>query len=126
MPRRVVVGVDGSTASNRAASWAAGLVAETGGEVVVVHAAGLLARQTATVGSSSWCEPFEVAGVPYRWVVAEGNPVLALLHVAADVAADLVVVGKRGSGGFPGLQLGSTSQELVAHSPVAVVVVPAS
>jgi nucleotide-binding universal stress UspA family protein len=56
--------------------------------------------------------------------VSDGSPVLALLQAATDAAADLIVVGRRGSGGFPGLLLGSTSHELTAHAHLPVVVVP--
>ena len=52
----------------------------------------------------------------YRAELREGNPVTALLELADDVAADLVVVGNRGVGGFPGLQLGSTSTQLAQHA----------
>jgi len=122
--RRVVVGLDGSMGAGRALTWAAALVADDGGEVVAVHVAGLLQRAHAEAALQPWCAPLRDAGVAFRSMVVDGNPVLALLQVAADVGADMVVVGKRGSGGFPGLQLGSTSQELVAHASLPVVVVP--
>ncbi|GAA3357774.1 universal stress protein [Saccharopolyspora gregorii] len=48
------------------------------------------------------------------------KPVRALLSHAAQ--AQLVVVGARGRGGFTGLVLGSTSQQLVQHSPCPVVI----
>ncbi|MDA8072623.1 MAG: universal stress protein [Actinomycetota bacterium] len=122
--RRVVVGLDGSVDAGRALAWAAALVADAGGELVAVHVTGLLARAHAEAAMQPWCAPLQDAGVALRCMVVDGNPVLALVQAAAEVGADMVVVGKRGSGGFPGLQLGSTSQELVAHAPLPVVVVP--
>jgi nucleotide-binding universal stress UspA family protein len=50
-----------------------------------------------------------------------GNPAARLLD-AAD-AADLLVFGSRGHGGFAGLMLGGVSQRLATHAPCPVVVV---
>ena len=71
-----------------------------------------------------WCAGLREAGVRHECRLAEGSPVIALLETAARVEADLVVVGRRGAGGFPGLQLGSTSHQLVEHAEVPVMVVP--
>ncbi|MET9063905.1 universal stress protein [Streptosporangium sandarakinum] len=50
-----------------------------------------------------------------------GSPAATLL--AESAAADLVVVGQRGAGGFDELRVGSTASQLAAHAycPVAVV-----
>jgi nucleotide-binding universal stress UspA family protein len=135
---RIVVGVDGSAASGRAATWAATLAGALGGEVVVVHALGLLHRRPSgeSVASDthrdeiledleeSWCGPVRGAGVPFRAELREGNPVTALLETADEVDASLLVVGSRGLGGFPGLQLGSTSAQVAQHARRPVVIVP--
>lgn len=54
--------------------------------------------------------------------VLDGNP--AELLAEFSTAVDLVVVGRRGRGGFAGLLLGSTSQTLLARSKCPVMVVP--
>jgi nucleotide-binding universal stress UspA family protein len=59
--------------------------------------------------------------VPVSTLVAEGNPARALLD-AAD-AAELLVVGSRGHGGFAGVLVGSISQQCVHHAKCPVVVV---
>ncbi len=61
--------------------------------------------------------------VPVDVVVRNGRPATALLDVAREVGADLVVVGRRGRGGFAGLLMGSVSRTVAqrATSPVAVV-----
>ena len=53
-----------------------------------------------------------------------GQPVPELLAAAVQVAADLVVVGRRGSGGFGALALGSTAHQLAEHSDRPLAVVP--
>lgn len=139
-PRRMVVGVDSSQASARGVRWAADVAVDTGAEVVAVHALGLLAHlgpdpDDATPSQShrdevrrrfegEWCAGLQRADVAHECRLVEGSPVIALLDTAARVGADLIVVGRRGAGGFPGLQLGSTSLQLVEHAEVPVVVVP--
>jgi nucleotide-binding universal stress UspA family protein len=137
-PQRVVVCVDGSEDSASALTWAAGLVQGTSGEIVAVHALGLLTHLSdASIVPSSgrrsevlarlkheWCRPLVEAHIAHRCLVIDGDPVTAVLRVAREEAADLVVVGRRGTGGHPGLQLGSTSQQLVHQADLPVVVVP--
>ncbi len=137
---RIVVGVDGSEASDAALAWALEQARRTGDELQVVHvwhypeigelltanpfelqhdelqdeAAEQLRRAIARVGA-----PPDVRIDP---VLAMGRTAEVLLRAAAE--ADLLVVGSRGRGGFTGLLLGSVSQHCVQHAPCPVVVVP--
>ena len=133
----LVVGVDGSGYAAEALRWAAALASGLGAEVIAVHALGLLAhggfgqepaeRHRREIGeelASRWTEPARGAGVEPRCELVDGNPVTALLGVARQRGAAMIVVGSRGTGGFPGLQLGSTSLQLAQHAPVPVVIVP--
>ena len=133
----IVVGVDGSDCSARALAWAAELAGELGAAVVAVHALGLLVHlgETTTPAQGQraevldrlegeWTAVLRAAGVAHRCALVDGNPVTALQSAAVGEGARMIVVGSRGTGGFPGLQLGSTSHQLAQHSPIPVVIVP--
>jgi nucleotide-binding universal stress UspA family protein len=134
--RRMLVAVDDSAGSARAVRFVASIAEPLGAEVLAVHALGLLAeigdhavpaqthRDEVAAMLEEWAAPLADAGVDVRCLLVDGNPVQALLAAAADEEADVIVVGKRAGAGVPGLQLGSTSQQLVQHAPIPVVVVP--
>ena len=61
----------------------------------------------------AWRDPAGYGG--YAWLIADNR--------YAELAADLLVVGSHGHGGFAGMLLGSVSQHCVHHSPCPVVVV---
>jgi nucleotide-binding universal stress UspA family protein len=68
---------------------------------------------------AGWQE--EYPDVKVQRVVTRDRPVRSLLDAAE--AAQLVVVGSRGRGGFTGMLLGSTSHALIHHCPCPLVVV---
>ncbi|KGN33393.1 hypothetical protein N802_13840 [Knoellia sinensis KCTC 19936] len=136
--RRVVVGVDGSPSSRAALHTAFDHAAATDSELVVVHAweargledptlqtdsswpayeSELERKVTQEIAASSASHP----AVKVRHDVVRDSPIAALTQ-AADTA-DLVVVGARGTGGFPGLHLGSVSGRLLGRTACPLVVV---
>ena len=133
----IVVGVDGSDDGAAALAWAAEAATALGTEVVAVHALGLLAHlggagepaqshraEIESYLAGPWTEILRRRGVRHHCEVHDGNPVTALTASAREHGAAMVVVGRRGSGGFPGLQLGSTSQQLAQHASIPLVIVP--
>lgn len=134
-PGQVVLGYDGSPASNRAAAFAFRHAEAIGCGVVAVSVEPSrgdpeteeIDPENATPGSdtSAFHSPVIVTAaafpdVPVAFVAGTGRPAEVLLSQA--VGAELLVVGSRGSGGFSGLIMGSVSQKLLAHAdcPVAV------
>ena len=134
-PGQVVLGYDGSAASNRAAAFAFRHAAAIGTGVVAVSVepgrgdpeTKEIDPENATPGSdtSAFHSPVIVTAaafpdVPVSFVAGTGRPAEVLL--AEATGADLLVVGSRGSGGFAGLVMGSVSQKVLAHTrcPVAV------
>jgi nucleotide-binding universal stress UspA family protein len=71
-----------------------------------------------------WCAPLSRAGVPVRPVLVQGYPAKVIRETADAEEADLVVVGRRGLGGFTELLLGSTSHHLAHHLNRPIVIVP--
>ena len=137
--KRIVVGVDGSEGAAKALALTAELAAATGAEVVAVHAFEPLAlvgkieppldfvkikHDTEELLRSEWCEPLSQAGVPFRAVVVEEDPVGALIDTAKAENGDLIVVGTRGIGGVRGVVLGSVANKLPHKAHVPVVIVP--
>ena len=142
-PRRIVVGVDGSEDSKRALVWAIALMEDfrgegPQGEIIAVHALGLLSHlDAATLVPSEghrrevserlereWTRSLVSTRVRHRVLMINGEPVHTLTAAAREQTADLIVVGKRGAGGSPGWLVGSTSQQLVYQATCPVVVVP--
>jgi nucleotide-binding universal stress UspA family protein len=137
---RVVVGVDGSEPSEAALRWAVADGAARKAVVQVVHAwdAPLLYGPVAGASGSDISAVESrarrlvddmvdrlgdaVESVEIETTVVAGGPASSLLDAAEG--ADLVVVGRRGLGGFGRLLLGSVSEHVARHAACPVVVVP--
>lgn len=139
VPRPVLVGVDGSTASRAAVtagteearlrSAPLRLLTVTP-EPVHVAAEGEGPEQFEPVVESPGVRPrelaMEAAGVlgadQVSWSVEDGDPVHALVAAGAD--AQLLVVGSHGTGGVAGLFVGSTAVGVVTAAACPVLVLP--
>ncbi len=136
--KRILVGVDGSGYSQRALAWAVLLAQGLGAEVVAVHAVGLLSRigvgppvpsqshldDVSRAFVTEWCAPLAGSGVAHRMLLVDGSPALALLAAAEEEDADVIVLGRRGVGGFAEVLLGSTSLHVAGSAGRPVVIVP--
>jgi nucleotide-binding universal stress UspA family protein len=142
MPERktIVVGVDGSPGSRKALTWAAAEAAVHGSELVVINVwehtlmppAGSVSVSERYVPDASQSTADDLVQiikeelgdeppVTVRPQVKQGRPAKVLIEESAE--ADLLVVGKRGHGGFVGLVLGSVSQHVAAYAKCPVTVV---
>lgn len=134
MPRRIVVGVDGSANAGEALRWALSHAKALGAEVTAV-----LAWQVPFVGHpgafdagelESWAkaELLEAVAdvapapeVPLQAIVAHGDPTESLVEAAKG--ADLLVVGARGRAKFAPIAIGWVAVSCAAHAPCPVVIV---
>jgi nucleotide-binding universal stress UspA family protein len=136
----VVVGIDGSLASESAIAFAFDAAALRGAPLIAVHAwtdpaldgpvpaysavivdpqpiaeseGALLAEQLA-----GWAGKYP--DVPVQQVLAHDRPAPALLKYAGT--AQLIVVGTRGHGRLASVLLGSTGHALISHAACPVVI----
>jgi nucleotide-binding universal stress UspA family protein len=127
-PGPVVVGTDGSPASQAAITFAFEEAALRDVPLVAVCA---LADAPGTLGGARQMEEDfsynmtlqekEYPEVTVLRQVAVGSPRPALLNAAAE--AQMLVVGSRGLGGLEHMSLGSVVQAMLHHSPCPVAVV---
>ncbi|WP_092599617.1 universal stress protein [Actinopolyspora xinjiangensis] len=124
----VLVAVDGSPASSRAVAFAFREAATRGVSLTAVHVAQGHRSSESVLDSERALLSERLAGwsehhpdVPVERLVLPGHVVRTLLEVAAE--GQLLVVGSRGTEGFPGMLLGSTSRSLVVHAPRSLAVV---
>ena len=135
---RIVVGIDGSEHSERAAIWAANEAAIHGRGLTLLFAIlpavtsyafgpgvpmsphvmddirDAAANELRTLADNLPCDDILTTSVV-------GSPSGALFDASLSAAA--IVVGSRGRGGFKGLLLGSVSTQIAAHAQCPVVIV---
>lgn len=134
--RRILVCYDGSPESERALARVAEIAAATPSDVTVVSVADPIYHTPPYTGYADPAEEeahrrlLEEAtrtlaghGITAATVEPTGEPAAAIVEAAAEMRADLVVVGSRHRGVVERLLFRSVSGELVVEAPCDVLVV---
>ena len=144
MFKRIVVGTDGSETAAEAVRQAVELAKVTGSPLDIVsayepvpprrvreesgeipgdiaHAVG--PREDVNVILEGAAGPAQEAGVEVHTHAREGDPADAILDVAEDLDADLVVVGNKGMTGARRFLLGSVPNKVSHHAPCSVLII---
>jgi nucleotide-binding universal stress UspA family protein len=140
----IVVGTDGSNTAGEAVRQATGLATSLGAKVYLVSAyepvpEGRLRDERYQVPDDmqwminpredvegtlrSTIETIEEAGVEAQSFAREGDPADAILDVAEETDADLIVVGNKGMSGAKRFLLGSVPNKVSHHAPCSVMII---
>ena len=144
MFRTIVVGTDGSETAAKAVVQAAELAASVDATLLVVSAfepvSGARLREEASQAPDDvrWMvnpredvdatlatavELAEERGVGTRTFARQGDPADAILDVAEEQGADLIVVGNKGMTGAKRFLLGSVPNKVSHHAPCSVLII---
>jgi len=127
--RVILVPVDPSACSARAARHALDLSRLLGSRVTLAHILSDDHPETARAEAQSLLERLAIGArfAPrLRVTEARGRTVPeAIVDLANDESADLILIGTNGREGLQRLVLGSVAQAVAARSPVPVQIVPA-
>jgi nucleotide-binding universal stress UspA family protein len=140
----IVVGTDGSETARKAVREALELAKQLGARLDVVSAYEPVSNQRLreearqVPGDLEWmvnpredveatlreaAEEVEGAGVQVETFPREGDPSDAILDVAEERGADLIVVGNKGMTGAKRFLLGSVPNKVSHHAPCSVLIV---
>jgi nucleotide-binding universal stress UspA family protein len=144
MFQSIVVGTDGSETAGEAVREAIELAKAIGASIDLVSAYEPVSRERlreearqapedmqwmvnpredveATLSEAS--ERIESAGVSVKTYAREGDPADAILDVAEERKADLIIVGNKGMTGAKRFLLGSVPNKVSHHAPCSVLII---
>jgi nucleotide-binding universal stress UspA family protein len=136
VPKRFVVGLDGSPASARAAEWLTPVARALGADVVaacspwpVPEVFGNFAKgpweEMERRLDDEWARPLRERLGPIGSTLVEArDPATGLVTLADEEPATTIVMGTRRLGGLRPLRLGGVTMGVLHHTHVPVVVVP--
>jgi nucleotide-binding universal stress UspA family protein len=134
----IVVGTDGSETANVAVSQAFELVKEQGHVLHVVSAYRPSTARVVKVGADEWdilpedqvdavlqdvAARARIEGVKVETHAIRSEPATAVVRVAKEVGADLVVVGNKGMKGAKRFLLGSVPNKVAHTAPCTVLII---
>ena len=144
MFQSIVVGTDGSETARQAVEEAIGLAKAVGASIELVSAFEPIPNQRlrdearAAPADLQWMvnpredvdatlreasEAIAQAGVAVTVYAREGDPADAILDVAEERGADLIVVGNKGMTGAKRFLLGSVPNKVSHHAPCSVLII---
>ncbi|MBJ7329433.1 MAG: universal stress protein [Solirubrobacteraceae bacterium] len=144
MFKAIVVGTDGSETATEAVRQAAELAAPLGASIELVSAyepisqARLREESKVAPGDLQWmvnpredvdatleaaADSVRALGVDVRTYARQGDPADAILDVAEEIGADLIVVGNKGMTGAKRFLLGSVPNKVSHHAPCSVLII---
>ena len=140
----IVVGTDGSETAGKAVARAVELAGATGGRLLIVSAfapvSGSRLRDESQQAPADlqWminpredvdstleeaAEQARDAGIEPEVFARQGDPADAILDVAEEQRADLIVVGNKGMTGAKRFLLGSVPNKVSHHAPCSVLII---
>jgi nucleotide-binding universal stress UspA family protein len=140
----IVVGTDGSQTAQEAVRQAVALASQLGARLEIVSAyepvssARLREEAQHVPADLQWMvnpredvdatlreasQAAEAAGVPSATYARQGDPADAILDVAEERGADLIVIGNKGMTGAKRFLLGSVPNKISHHAPCSVLII---
>ena len=144
MFKSIVVGTDGSETASEAVRQAVDLAAETGAKLEIVSAYEpvprsrlrqeaqqapediqwtIHAREDVEATLQEVVDAAGARGLECSTHARQGDPADAILDVAEETSADLIVVGNKGMTGAKRFLLGSVPNKVSHHAPCSVLII---
>ena len=126
MFRTIVIGTDASDTARQAVREAVEVASALAASIELVSAYAPGRREDAEAMLREAGAEVEAAGVTVRTYAREGDAADAILDVAEERGADLIVVGNKGMTGAKRFLLGSVPNKVSHHAPCSVLIIRTS